>query len=168
MQENWLKPDWQPGLSISSLPIKHLLEKGIKSLVLDVDGTLLPRNEISVHSSVLTWIKEAQHYFNLHLLSNNPSRDRINLISNTLDVAFTYKAAKPSRRALQKVVIKLQNEPNKIAIIGDRLFTDIIAGNRLGLYTILVKPLGANGITCKHNRTQRIEQKIVSFFGAIR
>ena len=166
MKENWLKPDWQPGLSISSLPINHLLQIGIKSLVLDVDGTLLPRNELNVHSSVLIWIKEAQHYFNLHLLSNNPSRERINFISKTVEIAFTYKAAKPSRRALQKVLIKLQNEPNQIAMIGDRLFTDIIAGNRLGLYTILVKPLASNGITCKHNRTQRFEQRIASFFEA--
>jgi len=51
-------------------------------------------------------------------------------------------------------------------MIGDRLFTDIIAGNRLGLYTILVKPLASNGITCKHNRTQRFEQRIASFFEA--
>ena len=34
---------------------------------------------------------------------------------------------------------------NNIAIIGDRIFTDILVGNRLGLYTILIKPLGPNG-----------------------
>jgi predicted HAD superfamily phosphohydrolase YqeG len=29
-------------------------------------------------------------------------------------------------------------------MIGDQLFTDIVAGNRLGLYTILVNPLGSH------------------------
>ena len=28
-----------------------------------------------------------------------------------------------------------------MALIGDRLFTDVLAGNRLGLYTVLVRPI---------------------------
>ena len=166
MKQNWLKPDWQPDIAITSLPIQHLLDKGIKGLVIDVDGTLLPRNEILIHSSVLHWLKEAQNNFNLHLLSNNPSRKRIKCISNRISIDFTYKAAKPSTKALQKVLIKLQKHPNQIAMIGDRLFTDVIAGNRLGLYTVLVKPISANGIPCTNNRTQRLEQKVAGLFGA--
>ena len=29
----------------------------------------------------------------------------------------------------------------QIAMVGDRLFTDVLAGNRLGLFTILVQPM---------------------------
>jgi predicted HAD superfamily phosphohydrolase YqeG len=29
----------------------------------------------------------------------------------------------------------------QVAMVGDRLFTDVLAGNRLGLFTILVEPL---------------------------
>ena len=31
--------------------------------------------------------------------------------------------------------------PGQVAVIGDQIFTDILGGNRLGLYTILVTPL---------------------------
>ena len=31
--------------------------------------------------------------------------------------------------------------PQQIAMVGDRLFTDVLAGNRLGMFTILVKPM---------------------------
>ena len=167
MQKNWLQPDWEPGLSITNVPIKHFIDLGIKVLVLDVDGTLLPRTENVVHNSVFSWVKEARDNFSLHLLSNNPSRKRIESISRNLNINFTYKAAKPTRGALREVVNNFHLNPHNIAIIGDRLFTDILAGNRLGLYTVLVKPLASNGNICKSNRTQRFEQKIAGFLGAI-
>ncbi len=30
---------------------------------------------------------------------------------------------------------------HQVAMVGDRLFTDILAGNRLGMFTILVQPV---------------------------
>ena len=166
MQLNWLKPDWEPGLSIPNIPIDHFLERGIKALVLDVDGTLLPRREVVIHKSVLLWVKKAQLNFALHLLSNNPSRNRIKAISEDLNINFTYKAAKPTRTALRKVQEKLQLEPRSIAMVGDRIFTDVLAGNRLGLYTVLVQPLNSDGKVCSNNKIQRLEKTIARFIGA--
>jgi HAD superfamily phosphatase (TIGR01668 family) len=36
-----------------------------------------------------------------------------------------------------------------VAMVGDRLFTDVLAGNRLGLFTILVEPM------VEHNEVAR-------------
>ena len=36
--------------------------------------------------------------------------------------------------------LKTGEKKETLAIIGDRIFTDILAGNRFGIYTILVKP----------------------------
>ena len=127
MSQNWLKPDWEPGLSIPNLPIKHLLDMGIKALVLDVDETLIPRREILLHSSVMVWIKNAKQHFTLHLVSNNPSKQRIQNISQQLNINFTYKAAKPTRSALRKVLGKIHLEHKKIAIVRDRIFTDVLS-----------------------------------------
>ena len=54
---------------------------------------------------------------------------------------------------------------NKIAIIGDRVFTDIIVGNRLGMYTILVDSVDYYGKKIERNKSQSIERylaKIIS------
>ncbi|MFN3283017.1 MAG: HAD hydrolase-like protein, partial [Pseudothermotoga sp.] len=32
-------------------------------------------------------------------------------------------------------------DPNRVVMIGDQIFTDVLAGNWLGVYTIKVKPL---------------------------
>ena len=166
MKNNWLEPNWEPGLSITKLPIEHLLEIGVKALILDVDGTLLPKNELIVDRSVMLWIEDAKKHFKLHLLSNNPSKKRIENISDQININFTYKAAKPSRRSLRQVLKSLQLKPPKIAIIGDKIFTDVLGGNRLGLYSVLVHPLGPNGEPCKGNKRQRIEKRIAGLFGA--
>jgi predicted HAD superfamily phosphohydrolase YqeG len=43
------------------------------------------------------------------------------------------------------------------AVVGDQIFTDILGGNRAGLYTILVKPLARREfVGTKINRTLEI------------
>ena len=54
-------------------------------------------------------------------------------------------------------------EPKNIAIIGDRIFTDIIVGNRCKIKTILVKRLNSDGLPIKFNLTLKIE-KLISYF----
>ena len=72
------------------------------------------------------------------MFSNNPSRKRIKNIADQLDIEFTYSGGKPSKKKLNKVLDIIPYSSNEIAIIGDRVFTDILVGNRLGMYTILV------------------------------
>lgn len=160
MSQNWLKPDWDPGLCISQIPIKHFHNNGIRALFIDVDKTLLHGKNTEVHSSVIAWIKEAKKDLLLHLVSNNPSKIRIGTVANQLELTYTFRASKPRRYALKKVQENIKLRPNQIAIIGDRLFTDVLAGNRLGLFTVLVKPIGPDGNTCRNDRVQRLEKKV--------
>ena len=166
MIRNWLKPDWEPCLGIPNLPIEHLLDIGIKAIVLDVDGTLIPRNETNLHESVKLWIERAKVNLDLHLLSNNPSKKRIKYISNQLNLDFTYNAAKPSSKALRKALLEFNQDSKRIAIVGDRIFTDILVGNRLGLYTILVRPLDGDGKIKANSKFQKFEKSIAALFGA--
>ncbi|NJO21163.1 MAG: HAD hydrolase-like protein, partial [Spirulinaceae cyanobacterium RM2_2_10] len=48
---------------------------------------------------------------------------------------------KPSRRKLRQAVEQMDLPVSQVAMVGDRLFTDVLAGNRLGLFTILVEPM---------------------------
>ena len=57
----------------------------------------------------------------------------------------------------------MDNDRKNIAIIGDRIFTDIIVGNRCNIQTILVKRLSKNGLPIKLNLTLILE-KLISIF----
>ena len=166
MGEHILQANWEPRLTLPQLPLKYLLELKIKALLLDVDGTLLPGRELVLPDSVCCWIEDARHHFELHLLSNNPSRNRIGEVARQLQLSFTCGAAKPRRAAIRQVLENMNFMPSEIAIIGDRVFTDVLAGNRIGLYTVLVRPLRSDGYPSSHDRIQRIESQFAQWLGA--
>jgi HAD superfamily phosphatase (TIGR01668 family) len=102
----------------------------------------------------------------LHLFSNNPSRSRIGAVAEQLGVTFTTSAGKPRRAPLRRVLEELAMPAGEVAIVGDRVFTDVLAGNRLGLYTVLVKPVNAEGRPCRHDRWQKLEVQLARLAGA--
>ena len=61
---------------------------------------------------------------------------------------------------------QLQLPAQQVALIGDRVFTDVLAGNRLGLFTVLVHPIGASGQASNHDRLQRSERTLARWCGA--
>jgi HAD superfamily phosphatase (TIGR01668 family) len=160
-----LRPDWLVDHTLAELPLQELLDRGIAALVLDVDRTLLPRRQSSLPWSCRRWLEEARQQLPIHLLSNNPSRQRIGAVAAELGVPFTTSAGKPRRAALRRVLRQLQLPHRQVALIGDRLFTDVIAGNRLGLYTVLVKPIDPLGQPCQRDRLQRLELRVAHWLG---
>ncbi len=168
MGQHWLEPNWEPSLSLPNLPIKHFLDRGIKALILDVDKTLLHGKCVIVHNSVKSWVREANQQLELYLLSNNPSKSRIGSVANQLGLRFRCGASKPRRKAIKKVMNEMQFMPEEIAMIGDRVFTDVLVGNRLGLYTVLVHPIGPDGKPCTHNNLQNLERALSIKLGAKR
>ena len=138
--------------------IDDLLSKKIKALILDVDGTLISGKNPVLSNDIKEWIHTSKKYFYTYLFSNNPSKNRINLIANQLDIEFTHSGGKPSKRKLKKVLDKIPFSSNEIAIIGDRIFTDILVGNKLGMYTILVDSVDSYGEKIEKNNFQSIER----------
>ena len=52
-----------------------------------------------------------------------------------------------------------------LAIIGDRIFTDILAGNRIGIYTVLVRPITKYSNSEDINLMQKIERNLARLLG---
>jgi hypothetical protein len=80
--------------------------------------------------------------------------------------SFTTAAGKPRRSALRRVLADLELPHGQVALVGDRLFTDVLAGNRLGLFTVLVKPVDAAGQPCQRDRLQATEVRLARWLGA--
>ena len=158
-----LKVNWDSNLPIYAISQSELQKKVIHSLLLYLDGTLVNRNSTIVPKAVKNWISESKKHFSLYLISNNPSKKRIAKIAKELNLRYKYNASKPSKKVTLSVIKEIGNDPNNIAIIGDRIFTDIIVGNRCNIKTILVKRLNRDGLPIKFNLTLKIE-KLISYF----
>jgi len=117
---------------------------GLKGLILDVDDTLVPTWEQDVSPEVLAWLTQIKDQVTLWLVSNNLNHSRIRRIAETLGVPFLMGAAKPSRRKLRQALEAMNLPSTQVAMVGDRVFTDVLAGNRLGMFTILVRPMATS------------------------
>ena len=155
-----LKISWDSDLPIYKISQSELQKKGIYSLLIDVDGTLVNRKSNIIPKSVKNWIGESKKLFSLYLISNNPSKKRISKIAKELNLKYKYNASKPRKKVTLSVIKEIGSEPKNMAIIGDRIFTDIIVGNRCSINTILVKKLKRDGLPIKFNLTLTIEKLI--------
>lgn len=136
-----LQPDLIVPGTILMMSADILQERGIKGIIFDVDQTLVPINQKTIAPEIKYWITQIQLDFSVWLVSNNTSHARISHIAASIQAPHIHRAAKPSRWALRKAVQEMQLDPSEVAMVGDRRLTDILAGNRLGLFTVLVSPL---------------------------
>ena len=158
-----LKVNWDSNLPIYAISQSDLQKKGIHSLLLDVDGTPVNRKSNMIPKAVKNWIRESKKLFSLYLISNNPSKKRIGKIAKELNLKYKYNASKPRKKVTMDAIKEIGRNPKNIAIIGDRIFTDIIVGNRCNIKTILVKRLKKDGLPIKFNLTLTIEKLIAHF-----
>jgi uncharacterized protein len=136
-----LQPDLILEGSVVTLTPEMLEHYQLKGLVLDVDETLVPLNVTQASEELLLWVEETRQVAQLWLLSNNLSEARIGSIARALNLPYLCGASKPSRRKLRQAVKAMNLPIEQVAMVGDRLFTDVLAGNRLGMFTILVEPV---------------------------
>ncbi len=154
---------WDSKLPIYDITLSKLQKDGINCLLIDVDGTLINRKSSKIPNAVKNWINESKKFFSLYLISNNPSEKRISKIAKELEIRYKFNALKPRKKVTQDVIREIKCDSKSIAIIGDRIFTDIIVGNRCNIKTILVKRLGKDGLPIKLNLTLLIEELIIFF-----
>ncbi|MDY7006195.1 MAG: YqeG family HAD IIIA-type phosphatase [Cyanobacteriota bacterium] len=161
-----LQPDLVLGNSILSLTSEIIQKHQIKGLVLDVDDTLVPITDSDTSPELSIWVEEIRKVTNLWLVSNNLSQYRIARIANSLNIPYIFGASKPSRRKLKKAVDAMNLPVEQVAMVGDRLFTDVLAGNRLGMFTILVEPISNIDSEFSSSKTRSFEIWISQLLGA--
>ncbi len=128
--------------SIYDIDLTHLADRGMRGLILDLDNTLVGWNQAHPSDELVEWLRRVKaRQLKTCIVSNNLA-DRVERFSRHVGVMAIAKAAKPRRWAFREAMHKMGTHQRQTAVVGDQIFTDILGGNRLGLFTILVKPLG--------------------------
>jgi hypothetical protein len=138
-----LQPDLVLGGNVLALGPETLHSHNLKGLVLDVDDTLVPLRRSETCPELQAWMEHIKTEATVWLVSNNVNASRIHRIASCFDVPYLCGARKPSRRKLKQAVQAMDLPAQRVAMVGDRLFTDVLAGNRVGMFTIFVDPIPA-------------------------
>ena len=168
MWTDLLQPNLVLGKPVIYLSADTLKKYHLRGLILDVDETLVPLRSRHASDELITWIKEIREVAKIWLVSNNLSENRIGSIANALNLPYILGARKPSRKSLREAAEGMQLPVSEIAMVGDRVFTDVLAGNRLEMFTILVEPMADPAVVDRSYPIHRLEVKISQWLGVIR
>ncbi|MBD2303136.1 YqeG family HAD IIIA-type phosphatase [Nostoc spongiaeforme FACHB-130] len=163
---NLLQPDLILHGSVLQLTQEVIQQYGLKGLVLDVDETLVPFTVGTPSPELRQWVEEIRVNVDLWLVSNNLSEARIGSIARALNLPYYLGAAKPSRRKIRAALQAMDLPAHQVGMVGDRLFTDVLAGNRLGMFTILVEPIIHPDAALRSHPVRNFEVWISEILGA--
>lgn len=127
--------------SVFDINIDELKQQGIKGIILDLDNTIIPWDSADMCPKITDWLRNIlASGFKVAIVSNN-WHNRVQAIAAMFDIPFVSRAYKPAKTGFKNALQTLELSPDAVAMVGDQMFTDVLGGNRLGLYTIWVKPI---------------------------
>jgi hypothetical protein len=156
-----------PKLYVSSLfdiDIQNLYQTGIRGILFDLDNTIIPRTADVFSAEVSSWLKEIRgSNFKACIISNNNSK-RVSKLAGELDLPAVCYAVKPRRKPFRQALELLGTCPEQTAVVGDQVFTDILGGNRLGMFTILVTPMDGKEFWATRLISRQLEKLVLNLF----
>lgn len=145
--------------NVKKITLELLKEKKIKGLILDIDNTLIDYDKNLLEGTKEWCDNLKENNIKLCILSNTNKVKKVEKVAKILNLEYIYFAHKPSKKGFLKAQKLLGLNKEEIAIVGDQIFTDVWGGNRVGMYTILTKPIDKKDILL--TRLKRPFEKIV-------
>jgi len=120
-----------------------LAERRVRAVVSDLDNTIVAYRSDAIADEVAAWLLELKAGgIGVCIASNTRRLSRLSRVAAAGGMLHVPgNAGKPGLGGLRRALALLEAAPEETAMVGDQVFTDIVAGNHLGLTTILVNPL---------------------------
>ncbi len=118
-----------------------LQARGIRAIITDLDNTLVPWRHYDVAPSVVEWLAHLEVAgIKICIASNTIHTERLKQLADTLKIPFVDRVRKPGTDGFRRAMSLMQSHRKDTAVFGDQIFTDVLAGNRMRLTTILLRP----------------------------
>lgn len=127
--------------SVFDICLEDLKDQGIKGIIFDLDNTIIPWDSPDMCPEISNLLHNIlQNGFKVAIVSNNWQK-RVQAIAAMFNIPFVSRAYKPAKVGFNQALREMELPVNAVAVVGDQMFTDILGGNRMGFYTIWVKPI---------------------------
>lgn len=128
--------------AVTSIDPEALARSGVRAVLLDLDNTIVSYHQERADRAVEAWIRRLAGVGIATLILSNNHTPRVKGIASHLGVPFVADAKKPLRAGYRRALDVLGVTPAETLVVGDQLFTDVFGGNRFGMRTVLVRPIG--------------------------
>lgn len=137
----FLKPD-RYFSRISRIDIQRdLLDCGFRSVLMDVDNTILTRDTHEVPHDAGVWLGRARDAGLEFCLVSNNWHEGVYQLAERLELPIVAKAVKPLPPAFLMALHKIGAKRATTVVIGDQLVTDVIGAHFLGMRAYMLQPL---------------------------
>ena len=146
--------------SIEEIPYKTLKEQGYTTLFFDLDNTIIGYDEQRVSDSHHALFKRLAQDFKLVIISNSHYK-RVYEAVKDLNLPFVWHAKKPLKFGFKKALKLVSSSTDKTVLIGDQLMTDVLGGNRMRFYTVLVRSVKRSSDRKITQFNRKLEQHVL-------
>jgi HAD superfamily phosphatase (TIGR01668 family) len=128
--------------SLAAIDVPELLATGIGGAIVDLDNTLVSYRALEPTQSDAAWVKAASERGLKIVLVTNNSRPWARTVAENLGIPCIPNARKPLPGGFRRALEVLDLPRDRVVVIGDQFFTDVLGAKFFGLPVILVPPLG--------------------------
>ena len=129
--------------SIKDITKDFLKEKGIAYALLDIDNTLVSYTSPTADDNAREFLSMLDECDIKYAFVSNNHKARVAKFAEEFDAIYVNDAAKPLLFGIKKAMRKIGAKKSETVFVGDQVFTDVYAGKRAGLFTIMVDPIEA-------------------------
>ena len=126
--------------STYSIDFEALYNSGYRGIIFDIDNTLVTHGDPADERAIELISKLKEIGFRILFLSNN-KEPRVKMFNDAVNCQYIFKADKPAKKGYLKAMELLNTNKNDTLFVGDQIFTDVWGAKRIGIFSILVKPI---------------------------
>lgn len=142
---------WRRERAITDVDVDELAASGVRCVLFDRDNTVVPRDTGVAPADVMDWICRVREAgIALCMVSNNFHSQQVEASAAELGCAVVHHAMKPAPFAVRRALALVGVGASEAVLIGDQVFTDVMAGNLAGVRTILVEPQSTSDLWYTH------------------
>lgn len=156
--------------SVCDIDFSLLKSKGIKAVLIDLDGTVVSRGTFNVDKKITTYLKK--QLVDIYIATNRPRNRSLKNMKVSLHAKGVIHPSgvfmKPLPQYYRQAAVNHKLKTAEVAMIGDRYIQDIFGANLAGYTTILVRKLGESKghldaviSLIERNRTDKLVAKYV-------
>lgn len=127
--------------SVMDIDFKKIYKSGFRGLIFDIDNTIVGYDNFEIKKEIFDLFIELEGIgFKICLVSNS-FKKRVVYFENVFNIKSFNTALKPLPFGIMKGIKYLGVPKNKIVMIGDQIFTDVICARLNSIFVVLVEPI---------------------------